>query len=272
MQRRRPRGKPKSSAFGLIEYGSPLMSSLVIRSRADSAELKKAACSIEQAAWNDLGYLNFTRAHYELYSSLLEDFADYQLCLVDEERGYPVAVANCVPVSCSGSDELPPEGWDWVVENGAECLKKGGANMLGALAISVPAIYRSKGYARIMIRALLDLAKEKGLDGLIAPVRPSSKAGHPNVSIYDYVTWTDGSGRPYDPWIRSHLACGGRLIRPCERSMVVHEHIGFWESWSKKKFEKSGLYELEGALVPVSIDLDRNIGRYEEPNVWVAYL
>jgi hypothetical protein len=32
--------------------------SLVIRSRADSPELKKAASAIEQAAWNELGYLN----------------------------------------------------------------------------------------------------------------------------------------------------------------------------------------------------------------------
>lgn len=247
------------------------MPTLVIRTRADSAALKKAACSIEQSAWNDLGYLNYTRAHYELYASLLQDYADYQLCLVDEERGYPVAVANCVPVSCSGSDDLPPEGWDWVVENAAKCKRSGGANMLGALAISVPTIYRSKGYARIMIRALLDLASEKGLNGLIAPVRPSKKADHPNVSIYDYVTWTDGSGRNYDPWLRSHLACGGKLVRPCERSMVVDEHIGFWESWTKQKFVNSGPYELEGALAPVNINVERQTGRYEEPNVWVAY-
>lgn len=248
------------------------MSVLVIRSRAESADLKKAACSIEQASWNDLGYLNYTRAHYELYAQLLEEYADFQLCLVDEERGYPVAVANCVPVRCSGADDLPPEGWDWVVENGAECQHRGGANMLGALAISVPEIYRSKGYARLMIRALLDLAAEHGLKGLIAPVRPSRKAAHPSVSIYDYVTWSDEKGRPYDPWIRSHLACGGKLIGPCERSMVVNEHIGFWESWSKKTFDKSGSYELEGALVPVEIDLDKRMGKYEEPNVWVAYL
>lgn len=247
------------------------MSSLVIRTRADGADLKKAACSIEQASWNDLGYLNYTKAHYELYAKLLEDFADYQLCLVDEERGYPVAVANCVPVSCSGADDLPPEGWDRVVENAAECQLSGGANMLGALAISVPAIYRSKGYARIMIKALLDLAQREGLGGLIAPVRPSLKSQHPDVSIYDYITWTDDRGRSYDPWIRSHLASGGRLVRPCERSMVVHEHVGFWESWSKQKFETSGRYVLDGALVPVEIDLDRNYGRYEEPNVWVTY-
>jgi GNAT superfamily N-acetyltransferase len=247
------------------------MSRLVIRTRAESPELKKAASSIEQAAWNELGYLNYTRAHYELYSSLLDYYADYQLCLFDEERGYPVAAANCVPIRLSGADELPPEGWDWVVERAEATRWRGNADCLGALAISVPSIYRSQGYARRMIQALLDLAAHNGLNGLVAPVRPSAKAKHPRVRIEDYITWTDERGRVFDPWLRSHLNSGGKLVGPCERSMVVDEHIGFWENWSNQRFDKTGSYELEGALVPVNIDLDRQTGRYEEPNVWVAY-
>lgn len=242
---------------------------LVIRTRADSENLKKAALAIEQAAWSELGYLNYTRAHYELYGSLLTQYADYQLCLVDERTEYPVAVANCVPLDCSSSDDLPPEGWDWVVESAAR--PKGGRQMLGALAISVPVIHRSKGYARKMIQALLELAEAKGLHGLVAPVRPSSKALHPWVSIDDYITWTDERGRIYDPWLRSHLSAGGTLIGPCKRSMVVDEPLAFWETWSRQTYDRSGSYALDGALVPVDIDVERGAGRYEEPNVWVAY-
>ena len=247
------------------------MSNLVIRSRPYSSDLRKAACSIEDEAWNDLGFLNFTRSHYELYDSLLEDYADYQLCLVDEDRGYPVAVANCVPISCAGAGDLPPEGWDWVVESAAATHSRKRPNMLGALSISVPVQHRSKGYARLMIQALLELAKAKGFDGLVAPVRPSAKAKHPHVSIEDYITWTDARGRAFDPWLRSHLAAGGKLIGPCRRSMVVNEHLGFWENWSKQTFDHSGDYEFDGALVPIHIDVERQCGRYEEPNVWVAY-
>jgi hypothetical protein len=243
---------------------------LAIRSRADSPELKKAAMAIEQAAWNALGYLSYTRAHYEHYAALLNAYPDYQLCLVDEETNYPVAVASCVPFACSCADDLPPEGWDWLVETAAES-KKDGINMLGALAISVPAVHRFKGYARLMIRALVDLAEAKGLRGLVAPVRPSAKVRHPWVPISDYISWTDPNGRVYDPWLRSHLATGGKLIGPCERSMVVHEPLAFWENWSKQRFEQSGQYALDGTLAPVSIDLDRQTGRYEEPNVWVSY-
>jgi GNAT superfamily N-acetyltransferase len=243
---------------------------LVIRSRAYSPELKKAASAIEQAAWNELGYLNYTRAHYEHYADLLNAYPDYQLCLVDEDTGYPVAAASSVPFACSGPDDLPPEGWDWVVETAAATKGKK-ANILGALAISVPAVHRLKGYARRMVRALIDLAEENRLRGLVAPVRPSAKVRHPWVPIADYMAWTDDRGRPYDPWIRSHLSVGGRLVGPCERSMVVDEPIAFWENWSRQRFEASGDYTLEGAIAPVKIDLDRQMGTYEEPNVWVTY-
>ena len=145
-------------------------------------------------------------------------------------------------------------------------------NMLGALTISVSAVHRSKGYARRMIRSLRDLAEAKKLSGVVVPVRPTGKALYPSVPIADYMSWTDDSGRPYDPWIRSHLSVGGKLVGPCERSMVVEEPVAFWENWSRQQFKESGAYRLGGALSPVEIDLSRRKGTYQEPNVWVAYV
>lgn len=246
-----------------------MTSRLVIRTRAYSDNLRKAAASIEQAAWSDLGYLNYTRAHYELYTDLLDKYADYQLCLVDLETDYPVAVFNSVPLSYTGSGDLPQEGWDWVVETGAR--PKGPHTVLGGLAMSIPAVHRAKGYGRRMLRAMRELAESKGLNGVLAAVRPSSKARHPWIGIDDYVTWTDGKGRAFDPWLRSHLSSGGKLVGPCKRSMVVEEPIAFWETWSKTEYPQSGSYVIDGALVPLNIDLDRGIGRYEEPNIWVTY-
>lgn len=246
-----------------------MAASLTVRSRADSPQLKKAAHVIEQAAWSELGYLNYTQSHYAHYAALLDEYPEYQLCLVDEESGYVVAAGNSVPLMCE-PDALPPEGWDWVVES---AVGKAGqpVNMLGALAISVPKIHRAKGYAKVMINAFLELARKKGLRGLVAPVRPSAKAAHPDVSIDDYITWTDDRGRVFDPWLRSHLGAGGKLVGPCKRSMVVEEPVAFWETLTNRQFERSGDYRLDGALVPVSIDLEQRRGRYEEPNVWVAY-
>ncbi len=242
----------------------------VIRSRAESPELWKAAASIEAASWAELGFLNYTRAHFAFYNDLLLQFPEYQICLIDESVGYPVAAANCVPLACDGPKSLPPEGWDWVVETAALGDTRP-RNMLGALQISVPSVHRSKGYARRMIHALLKLAAEKNLNGLVAPVRPSGKAKHPFVPIEDYIHWTDEAGRVFDPWLRSHLAAGGKIVGPCTRSMVVDEPIAFWETWSHRRFEQSGLYALDGGLAPITIDLENRTGRYEEPNVWVAY-
>jgi hypothetical protein len=248
------------------------MSNFVIRTRADSKDLAKAASVLEQASWNQFGFLNFTKAHHDHYDALLEEFADYQLCLVDTDTGYPVAVANCVPMTCADEtiENLPPQGWDWVVETAAASRGKV-HDTLGGLAISVPNVHRGRGIGRIMIKAMHDLSKKKGFKGFLAPVRPSAKAGHPFVSIDDYVEWKDEGGRFYDPWLRSHAAAGGVFIKPCGESMVVEEPVAFWETWTQQYYRQSGEYAIDGALVPIEIDVEHNVGRYAEPNVWFVY-
>ena len=247
------------------------MDNLVVRSRAFSDDLRRAAVAIEDATWSSLGYLNYTRAHRQYYELILEEFADLQLCLVDLETDLPVALVNCVPARCEGDlRDLPAEGWDWLVETGA-AGRDVRPNILGGLAVTVPVDHRGKGYAARMIRALRAQAEERGLDAVIVPVRPTAKCEYPKVSMHDYIGWKDEKGRMFDPWLRCHLSQGSRLVGPCERSMVVEEHVAFWETWAGRHFEESGDYILEGALVPVSVDVERKVGRYEEPNVWVAY-
>lgn len=246
------------------------MSGYAVRTRADSPELRKAAMAVEQSAWNALGFLNFTRAHYQYYEGLLDEHADCQVCLVDEETGYPVAVGTCAPFAWDrGVDELPPEGWDWIVEQASR--KDAPPNMLGGLGISVPRVHRSKGLARMVIRAMRDLAQKRGYQGVVIPVRPTSKSSHPLVPMKDYLTWQDGQGRAYDPWLRSHLAAGGRIVGECARSMVVQEPVAFWETWTGQHFERDGAYEFAGGLTPLTISRERDLGVYEEPNVWFSY-
>jgi hypothetical protein len=240
-----------------------------VKTRADSLQLKKAAIAVEQSAWNALGFLNFTRAHFQHYEDLLEEYADFQLCLVDDVTGYPVAVGCCVPFYCPDVENLPAEGWDWVVESASR--KDRAPNMLGGLGISVPQVHRAKGLARLMIKAMKDKASERGLDGVVIPVRPTAKAKHPEVEMSEYVTWKDEKDRAYDPWIRSHLSAGGKIVGHASRSMVVEEPVAFWETWSGQHFERSGKYQMPGALTQVSIELENDLGSYVEPNVWFAY-
>ncbi len=247
----------------------PKMEQFVIKSRADSVALAKAAAVVEQVAWKELGFLNFTRSQ-EHYEDLLDQYADYQLCLVDVETGYVVAGSNSIPLFLEDTDQLNPKGWDWVVERSYQTrhLKP---NVMAGLTMSVPGLNRSRGFAKIMIGAMKALANARGLAGPIMPVRPSLKSLYPDVSIADYLNWVDEQGRPFDPWLRSHISMGGTLVGPCEESMVVEEPIGFWEAWTSRHYSQSGAFEVPGGLVPVQIDIERGIGRYSEPNVWFRY-
>ena len=53
--------------------------------------------------------------------------------------------------------------------------------------------------------------------------------------------------------------------------MKVTGSIEEWEDWTGMRFPESGPYVVPGALHPVEIDLEREIGTYEEPNVWMRH-
>jgi GNAT superfamily N-acetyltransferase len=240
-----------------------------IAARSHGPSVAAAARSLEDDVWGHLGFLNATDAHHRHYDRILETFADLQLCLIDDETDELVALANCAPLAWNGA-ALPSTGWDWLVEEGArDCDVP--HNTLGALAISVPPRHRGTGHAQRMIGELKRLCERHGFTSLIAPVRPSRKFQHQSVCMRDYVGWTDESGRCYDPWLRSHLQQGARVQGVCERSMVVVQPVAFWETWAGRRFDRSGAFCVEGGLVPVLIDLERDVGIYEEPNVWVRY-
>jgi len=243
------------------------MPNFSVRSRADSAEIRKAAQAIEQAAWARLGFLNFTRSHYDHYAALLDKYSHLQLCLVDDTTGYVVAASSCVPFEWDGSP-LPEEGWDWAVEQASRSTNPNAACML---AISVPEVHRSRGLARRLIHAVRQRVEEAGLTALVAPVRPSMKSRHPDVSIDEYTGWRDDGGRHYDSWMRSHESCGGQLVGACHRSMVVDEPLGFWEAFLGHRFDRNGSHIIPGALAPIEVDLEKGRARYEEPNVWFRY-
>lgn len=255
---------------------------LVLRSLADRPDLEKACTAIENESWSTPGFLYFSASFRGDYFALLRRYNDHQLCLVDDDSGFPKVFGNSVPVPFVAPSDLPDEGWDWVVGQArarAPSTRRGdaplpvdpGQTMLAVLAISIPSLHRSSGIARRMFDAFRDLARSRGYRSIVAPARPTAKIHHPWVPIEEYLTWTDSSGRSYDPWLRSHLAAGGRVAGVCPRSMVVDEPLGFWEIWSQRRFERSGQYLLPGCLVPIDIDVEAGRGRYVEPGIWVVY-
>ena len=121
------------------------------------------------------------------------------------------------------------------------------------------------------VDAMKRIGRSHGLGGMIAPVRPNRKSEYPKTPIEEYITWFGDDGRPFDPWLRVHHDLGARIIKPCKRAMLITGTVAEWEGWTGMRFFESGEYIVPGALVPVVIDCERDIGTYVEPNVWMHH-
>jgi hypothetical protein len=242
----------------------------VVATCADRPDLFEPSVELENEVWDQLSYLDFTKAHHDYYDRLLERFPEYRLCMIEAATGELVATGMCVPLRLTDDMLLPHEGWDWMVETAFEQDGKG-ANVIGALTISVSDHHRQRGFARDVINTVRTLAALTKCGSIIVPVRPNAKCDHPYVPMQHYIGWTDDKGRIFDPWLRSHAAVGGEIIGVCDRSMVVEQPISFWKPWTGLPLETDGHVVLPGALAPLSIDVKAGTGTYVEPNVWVKY-
>ena len=87
----------------------------------------------------------------------------------------------------------------------------------------------------------------------------------------EYLSWTNEDLEPFDPWIRVHVKMGGSIVSVCSDSMIIRGSVSEWEDWTGLKFHSSGKYIVDQALCPVVMDLDKNMGIYTEPNIWVIH-
>ena len=53
--------------------------------------------------------------------------------------------------------------------------------------------------------------------------------------------------------------------------MEIPGTLAEWEKWTNMRFPEPGGYVVEGALIPVNIDVEGDKGVYIEPNVWVVH-
>jgi GNAT superfamily N-acetyltransferase len=140
--------------------------------------------------------------------------------------------------------------------------------LCAAVAVLLPS-RRGTGVASEVLRRMVGLATAHGLDGLIAPVRPTWKERYPLTSMESYVLWRREDGFHYDPWIRTHERLGAEILSPAPRSITVTASRQEWEDWTGLQFPEDGDYIIPGALVPVHFEGGR--GMYVEPNVWMRH-
>jgi len=220
-----------------------------IRSSAAFSEIRRA--------WPEIVLHDaISNAHW---GRLYEERPEFQFVLVDD--GELLAEGNSIPVSGM------PASWRDALRSGFE---RGPADRLCALAILIDPDRQRRGLSRLMLEHMRGLAFERDWD-LVAPVRPSLKHRYPLTQIERYVEWRRDDGLLFDPWLRAHERLGAELVGIAENSLVAEGTVAELEQWSGLSFPESGSYVVEGALVPVEIDRERDHGSYREPNVWMRH-
>jgi hypothetical protein len=205
-----------------------------------------------------------------LWHVMRERFPQFQLVLFDADSDRMLGRGQTMPVRWDGTAAGLPGGVDDAVEQGA-ALADGEADTLCAIVAVLDPAARGRRLSSLVIDAMRSAATTAGLQALIAPVRPTLKEIYPLTAIESYATWRRDDGRLFDPWLRVHERLGGEVLGIAERSMTVEGKVGEWESWTEMPFPETGSYVLPGALVPIEIDREADLGRYVEPNVWMRH-
>jgi hypothetical protein len=75
----------------------------------------------------------------------------------------------------------------------------------------------------------------------------------------------------YDPWLRTHVRAGGRIVDVASSSWTVAGSLAQWREWTGLPFDQDGPVDVPGALVPVYCHIAGDHAVYVEPNVWVEH-
>jgi hypothetical protein len=202
----------------------------------------------------------------------LLDAAQFQFALYDEETDTVLAEGHTGPLAWNGDDASLPDGIDAALEQAVTARRdKRPVDTLCAFAAEVAPAARERGLAADLLRGMSALAARHRLKRLIAPVRPSWKERYPLAPIERYVAWRREDGQLLDPWMRLHERLGARVATPLPRSLRISGSVGDWESWTGQAFPESGEYTFPHGLAPVTIDRERDLGLYWEPNVWLVH-
>jgi hypothetical protein len=208
-----------------------------------------------------------------LWRFLYELAPDYQFALLDEQTGSLAAMGNCIPIRWDRDPQtLPDGGIDAVLQDGVTCLREGATpTAASALMIVVSPEQLGHGISRNALRAMTDVVSRHGLADLVAPVRPTEKHRYPLIPMERYIHWRRDDGLPFDPWIRVHERVGGEILGWASAAMRVIGSVAEWERWTGMDLPESGVYVVPGALVPIEIDVERDVGQYLEPACWVRH-
>jgi GNAT superfamily N-acetyltransferase len=202
---------------------------------------------------------------------LYGEFAKYQLLLCDDADRL-IAVGHTVPMVWNGLADDLPETIEGIIESANQARRAQTApNTFSALAAMVDPTLRGNDLSTAILLEMKRLAARHGCSNLVAPVRPTLKSRYALTPMERYIQWTRTDGGLLDPWLRIHQRLGARGLAIAPKTLTVEATVEDWEAWTDMAFPESGLYIVPGALQPVSIDRERNVGIYHDPNYWMQH-
>lgn len=192
----------------------------------------------------------------EHWNRLYSEFPEFQFVAVED--GEVLAEGCAIPVSGM------PAAWRQAF------LSEGEPDRLCALQVLIGPEHQGRGLSRPLLEHLRSLARARGWE-LVAPVRPTWKERYPLAPIERYARWRRADGLLLDPWLRVHERLGATVIGTAPEAMRIPGTVADWQDWTGMAFPETGSYVVPGALVPVEIDVERDLGLYVEPCVWMRH-
>lgn len=215
--------------------------------------------------WPEYNLHGDTSGRY--FSRLFPEHADVQILFSDRRSGRLAARGRTIPFRWDGTLADLPAGIDAA---GLRAIDEPGQpTALSALAAEVAAGYQGDGLSGLVLVAMAEAARRRGLTELVAPVRPSWKDRYPLIPIERYAHWRRDDGLPFDPWMRVHRRLGAVILRAEPRSMKITAPVEDWEAWTGMTFPDDGEYVFPRGLAPLTVTA--GIGIYWEPDVWMRH-
>ena len=205
------------------------------------------------------------------WGSLFDTFAGFQILFLDPIDTL-IALGHTIPFVWDGTLEDLPPTIDEVMERAVDAHRERSApTALSALAALVSPKYQGRGLSSEILWTMRSLAAEHGMHSLVAPVRPTLKGLYPLIPIERYARWQRPDGAPFDPWLRVHWRLGAEYLKAVPEATIITGMVAEWEDWTGMSFPKSGEYVVPGALQPITINREQDVGTYSDPNIWIRH-
>jgi GNAT superfamily N-acetyltransferase len=163
-------------------------------------------------------------------------------------------------------------------------MRLNGANTVFLIAIAIAPEYRKFGLPVLLIEAAKKAARKLGFRYVAAPFRPNAygryklerRAGHSEELFVEYCALRNAEGLPIDPWLRTIVGLGARLIKPVLRSYTVRKPLAEFESF-RESFRPGEWYSPGtdvwecGETCTWYVDRARKHAISVEPNYWGAF-